>query len=65
MSIDRAVAVALFILWLLTFSWYQFKSDVIESQWLSMFKQEIVGTIQQIARQQQTLDQRLQALEKK
>lgn len=64
MPVDRAAAIGFFLLWLLTFSWYQFKGELIESQWLSMFKAEFVGTMQQIVRQQQTLEQRLQALEK-
>ena len=59
----QALAAALLVLWLFTAAFGYFRSQLVEGQWLTMFRSDLVSTLQQLAREQQALAQRLQALE--
>jgi hypothetical protein len=59
----QAVSAALFILWIFTFAFMYFGSQLSSWQTLGVLKQELVNAVQQLAQQQQAFSQRLQTLE--
>jgi hypothetical protein len=59
----QGIAAALLVIWLLTLTLAHFKDQIVEGQYLAVIRQDLVGAVQQLAQQQQTLSQRLQALE--
>lgn len=63
LRIWQAICAGLFVVWLLSFSFQHFSSRLLESQYLSVIRQDLVAAVQQLAREQQHLTQRLQALE--
>ena len=59
----QGISAALFVLWVFTFAFMYFGSQLASWQSLGVLKSELVSALQQLAQQQQSLGQRLQALE--
>jgi hypothetical protein len=59
----QAISAALFLLWVLSFAWWSFRSELSQTQWLAMFRDDVVKSLQQVAQQQQDVSRRVQALE--
>jgi hypothetical protein len=56
---------ALLVLWLFTLAFFTFRGAVIEGQYFIALRGDLLAAVQQLAQQQQSLAQRLQALEGK
>jgi hypothetical protein len=59
----QGVSAALFILWVFTFAFFYFSTQLTTWQSLGVLKGELVSAVQQLSQQQQALAQRLQTLE--
>jgi hypothetical protein len=63
LMIWQGVSAALAVLWIFTFAFMYFGSQLTTWQSLGVLKGELVSAMQTLAQQQQTFNQRLQTLE--
>lgn len=61
----QGVSAALFVLWIFTFAFMYFGSQLSTWQSLGVLKGEIITALQTLGQQQQAIGQRLQALEQR
>jgi hypothetical protein len=59
----QAIAAALFVLWVWSFAWWSFRAELSQTQWLGMFRDDVIKSVQQLAQQQQSLAQQVKALQ--
>lgn len=57
------MAAALLLLWVWTFAFFSFRTDVQQTQWLTLFRHDLISTMQQLQSQHQAMDQRVKLLE--
>jgi hypothetical protein len=61
----QAYCGALLVLWVFTVAFFWFRGSLIEGQYFVALRGDLLAAVQQLAQQQQSLAQRLQALEGK
>jgi hypothetical protein len=59
----QGLSAALFVLWVFTFAFFYFSTQLTTWQSLGVLRSELVSAVQQLAQQHQVLTQRLQTLE--
>lgn len=59
----QAISAALVVLWVFTTAFFWMRSSLIEGQYLAVIRGDLLSAVQQLAQSQQSLAQRLQALE--
>jgi hypothetical protein len=65
LRIWQTLAAGLFLLWVWSFAWWSFRAELTAGQWLHMFRDDVIKSVQQLNQQQQDLGRRLQAVEAK
>jgi hypothetical protein len=53
----QAISAGLFLLWVLSFAWWSFRAELSQGQWLHMFRDDVVKSVQELARRVQALEQ--------